>query len=127
MMIVLHQQTLFQPVCILIAILIKTIKSEDGTDNFQDFLNEYNISDNFTINNNNETLEELLDVSWYTTAIFTLLFVSLSAIAVLGNSLIIWIVIKNPKMHNVTNYFICNLAMADIVIGLFAIPFQVNI
>lgn len=29
-------------------------------------------------------------------------------------------------MQNVTNCFIANLALADIVIGLFAIPFQVN-
>ena len=29
-------------------------------------------------------------------------------------------------MHNVTNYFILNLALADIVIGLFATPFQVE-
>lgn len=29
-------------------------------------------------------------------------------------------------MQNVTNFFIANLALADIVIGLFAIPFQVK-
>ena len=83
---------------------------------------------------NNETFifnctenEQLLEVSWYTTSIFIILFGTLSVLAVLGNSLIVWVVIRNKRMHNVTNYFISNLAMADIVIGLFAIPFQVII
>ncbi|XP_071545319.1 substance-K receptor-like isoform X2 [Panulirus ornatus] len=49
---------------------------------------------------------------------------SISLVAVLGNALVIWIVATSRKMHSVTNYFIANLALADIIIGLFAIPFQ---
>ncbi|XP_071545461.1 substance-K receptor-like [Panulirus ornatus] len=49
---------------------------------------------------------------------------SISLIAVVGNALVIWIVATSRKMHTVTNYFIANLALADIIIGLFAIPFQ---
>ena len=83
---------------------------------------------NFSFNQTNEILlEELSEVSWFITIIFIILFGSLSIIAVCGNSLIAFIIIKNKRMQNPTNYFICNLSVADIVIGLFAIPFQVDI
>ncbi|CAH0387210.1 unnamed protein product [Bemisia tabaci] len=49
---------------------------------------------------------------------------TISFVAVVGNSLVIWIVATSRRMQNVTNCFIANLALADIVIGLFAIPFQ---
>ncbi|CAF1225648.1 unnamed protein product [Rotaria magnacalcarata] len=41
-----------------------------------------------------------------------------------GNSSIIYIVIRNRRMHSVTNYFICNLALADCFVACFAVPFQ---
>ncbi|XP_047476218.1 substance-K receptor-like [Penaeus chinensis] len=49
---------------------------------------------------------------------------SISLVAVVGNALVMWVVATSKKMHTVTNYFIANLALADIIIGLFAIPFQ---
>lgn len=50
---------------------------------------------------------------------------SISIIAVIGNSLVIWIVATTRQMQTVTNLFIANLALADVIIGMFAIPFQV--
>lgn len=50
----------------------------------------------------------------------------ISLLAVVGNASIIYIVIRNRHMHSVTNYFICNLALADCLVACFAIPFQVN-
>jgi len=41
---------------------------------------------------------------------------------VVGNSLIVWIVLCNPRMRNVTNYFIVNLAVADILVCVFCLP-----
>ncbi|CAM4756247.1 unnamed protein product [Rotaria magnacalcarata] len=41
-----------------------------------------------------------------------------------GNSSIIYIVIRNRRMHSVTNYFTCNLALADCFVACFAVPFQ---
>jgi len=49
----------------------------------------------------------------------------ISFLAVVGNSCIIYIVLRNRRMHSVTNYFICNLALADCLVACFAIPFQV--
>ena len=50
----------------------------------------------------------------------------ISFLSVLGNSSIIYIVIRNRRMHSVTNYFICNLALADCLVACFAVPFQVS-
>ncbi len=58
--------------------------------------------------------------------LLSIFYGTISAVAVLGNSLVIWIVATSRGMQNVTNYYIANLALADIVIGLFAIPFQVQ-
>ena len=51
----------------------------------------------------------------------------ISLLSLIGNSSIIYIVIRNRRMHSVTNYFICNLALADCLVACFAVPFQVNI
>jgi leucokinin receptor len=56
--------------------------------------------------------------------LLSILYGSISLIAVIGNALVIWIVVTTRQMHTVTNFFIGNLAMADVVIGLFSIPFQ---
>jgi hypothetical protein len=50
----------------------------------------------------------------------------ISLLSVVGNSSIIYIVIRNRRMHSVTNYFICNLALADCLVACFAVPFQVS-
>jgi leucokinin receptor len=56
--------------------------------------------------------------------LFSFLYGSISLIAVIGNSLVIWIVLTTRQMRTVTNFYIGNLALADVIIGLFAIPFQ---
>ena len=61
----------------------------------------------------------------YILAFLSFLYGTISFVAVFGNSLIIYTVIINKKLQSVTNYFICNLAVADLIIGLFVAPFQV--
>lgn len=58
--------------------------------------------------------------------LLSVLYGSISVVAVVGNFMVIWIVASSKTMQNVTNCFICNLALADIVIGFFAIPFEVS-
>jgi hypothetical protein len=74
----------------------------------------------------NETYESLYEVPTGVTALLSVFYGSISVMAVVGNSLVMWIVATSRRMQNVTNCFIANLALADIVIGLFAIPFQVR-
>lgn len=66
----------------------------------------------------------IYEVEWHILIILSILYGIISILAVFGNGLIIGVVIRSRHMHNVTNYFICNLALADIVIGIFAVPFQ---
>ena len=41
--------------------------------------------------------------------------------------MVILIVLTSRRMQTVTNFFIANLALADVVIGLFSIPFQFQV
>lgn len=42
----------------------------------------------------------------------------------IGNSAVLWFVVRSHRLRTVTNIFIANLAIADILIGALAIPFQ---
>jgi hypothetical protein len=83
---------------------------------------------NFTLNfsNHSNDFSNSYEVKWYIKTLLSLIYGLISVLSVFGNGLIIWAVRRNKRMHNVTNYFISNLAMADVVIGLFATPFQVK-
>lgn len=54
---------------------------------------------------------------------FSLLYAVIFTLGFFGNLLVSLVVIRNPAMHTVTNFFILNLAMSDIVMCLFAVPF----
>ncbi|KAK9498686.1 hypothetical protein O3M35_003265 [Rhynocoris fuscipes] len=83
------------------------------------------------MNLSNETWPEDEEEALYDPPLSLVVFLSLcygsiSIAAVVGNGLVIWVIITSRRMRNVTNYYIANLALADIVIGLFAIPFEVS-
>ncbi|CAH1791431.1 unnamed protein product [Owenia fusiformis] len=54
------------------------------------------------------------------------LYVAVIVLGVLGNSIVVIIVIRNPQMRNVTNIFITNLAISDIALCIFNLPFQLH-
>lgn len=56
--------------------------------------------------------------------ILAILYGSISLIAIIGNGLVILVIARDKRMQTVTNIFIANLAIADVIIGLFATPFQ---
>ena len=43
-------------------------------------------------------------------------------IGIIGNWMVVYVVVRAKKMHNVTNYFLINLAIADIMYLVTAIP-----
>ena len=45
-------------------------------------------------------------------------------LAVCGNSIVIWIVLAHRRMRTPTNYFLVNLAYADVLNAIFNIPFN---
>lgn len=86
-----------------------------------------NFETNFTYFNDTEIDIFEINENIYVVLFLSILYGSISIISVFGNALIIIVVLKNKRMKSVTNYFITNLALADIVIGLFAAPFQASI
>ncbi|XP_046960478.1 RYamide receptor-like [Vanessa cardui] len=75
-------------------------------------------------NATNDTYDKLYDVPTGLIVLLSCLYGSISVLAVVGNFLVMWIVGTSRRMQSVTNCYIANLALADIVIGLFAVPFQ---
>lgn len=54
--------------------------------------------------------------------IYTIAYLVVFVLSVVGNSLVVAVVWRNPQMHSVTNYFIVNLAIADILVSVFCLP-----
>ncbi|XP_019639524.1 PREDICTED: neuropeptide FF receptor 2-like [Branchiostoma belcheri] len=42
---------------------------------------------------------------------------------VVGNAVVCWVIASTPRLHTATNYFILNLAVADLLVAVFCIPF----
>lgn len=85
----------------------------------------------------NDTLQQLLhdqpdndqlyQVPALLVVVLSVLYGSISVIAVAGNGLVIWAIVTSKRMRSVTNHYLANLAFADIVIALFAVPFEVSV
>jgi leucokinin receptor len=56
--------------------------------------------------------------------ILSVFYAFIILVALFGNILVIYVVIVSPRMRTVTNFYIANLAFADVSIAMFAIPFQ---
>ncbi|XP_063884298.1 RYamide receptor-like isoform X2 [Scylla paramamosain] len=52
------------------------------------------------------------------------LYITILIVAVLGNSVVVYIVCSSEKMRTVTNYFIANLAIGDLCMAIFCVPFS---
>ncbi|TKS84632.1 Adenosine receptor A2a [Collichthys lucidus] len=53
--------------------------------------------------------------------------VVIACLAVAGNILVCWAVCLNSNLQSITNFFVVSLAVADIAVGLLAIPFAITI
>lgn len=56
------------------------------------------------------------------TLLLIVAYVIILIIGVVGNSLVVCVVLKSPRMRTVTNLFILNLAIADLLVVLFCLP-----
>lgn len=87
-----------------------------------------NSTANFAAGNDTATAEDydFYQVPPLLVVVLSVLYGSISVIAVAGNGLVIWAILTSKRMRSVTNHFLANLAFADILIALFAIPFEVS-
>lgn len=87
-----------------------------------------NVSESSVIHqptNSSEPLE-LYQVPPYLVILLSIFYGSISVLATAGNGLVMWVIIGSRRMRNVTNYYIANLALADFLLAVFAIPFEVS-
>ncbi|CAF3881094.1 unnamed protein product [Rotaria sp. Silwood1] len=94
----------------------------DNNNNNNLFLSKSNIEKNVTLTAADITKN--LIPEQYQIILLSLAYGIISILALIGNSSIIYIVLSNRRMHTVTNYFICNLSLADCLVACFAVPFQ---
>jgi len=56
-------------------------------------------------------------------ALFCVIYTSIFVLGVFGNVLVCYVVGRNKAMQTVTNFFITNLALSDILLCVLAVPF----
>ncbi|XP_041667759.1 adenosine A2a receptor b [Cheilinus undulatus] len=59
--------------------------------------------------------------------VYIVLELVIALLAVTGNVLVCWAVFLNSNLQSITNFFVVSLAVADIAVGLLAIPFAITI
>ncbi|CAB3364245.1 Hypothetical predicted protein [Cloeon dipterum] len=56
------------------------------------------------------------------TALYCVAYLAVFAVGLVGNCFVVAVVMRSPRMRTVTNYFIVNLALADILVIVFCLP-----
>lgn len=64
-----------------------------------------------------------LSSTYFQTSVY-IMYISIFVVALFGNGIVCYIVQSSPRMRTVTNYFIANLAVGDIFMSLFCVPFS---
>ncbi|XP_017758550.1 PREDICTED: tachykinin-like peptides receptor 86C [Eufriesea mexicana] len=62
--------------------------------------------------------ERPFDLPWWQKLFWSLIFAAMLLVATGGNVIVIWIVLAHRRMRTVTNYFLVNLSMADLMMSL---------
>ncbi|XP_033963070.1 pyroglutamylated RF-amide peptide receptor [Pseudochaenichthys georgianus] len=79
----------------------------------QEFINTYNI----------QPLVYIPELPYSAKTIFVIMYMLIFLLALAGNSLVIYIVLKKRAIQTATDIFICSLAVSDLLITFFCIPF----
>lgn len=67
--------------------------------------------------------DKLDDTTYFQTTVY-MLYILIFVIALFGNGVVCYIVLSTTRMKTVTNYFIVNLAVGDVLMSLFCVPFS---
>ncbi|KAI8521292.1 G-protein coupled receptor [Branchiostoma belcheri] len=83
-----------------------------------------NTTDNSTISDYDGLLSLKYKIGVPMIVFCGLCYVVISLMCILFNGLLCWLIIfKTPEAHKSTDYFILNLAISDLLVGIFCIPF----
>ncbi|KAG8185434.1 hypothetical protein JTE90_022365 [Oedothorax gibbosus] len=95
---------------------------------FQDFMNESGLNTSPTFNySEGSDYDYQTDSEWYrhsfsVTVLLCVAYFVVFALGIFGNSFVVSVVLRSPRMRTVTNFFIVNLAVADILVLIFCLP-----
>ncbi|KAK6293872.1 hypothetical protein J4Q44_G00361980 [Coregonus suidteri] len=79
----------------------------------QEFIESYNI----------QPLVYVPELPFGAKTTFVIMYATIFSLALVGNSLVVYIVVLKRAMQTATNIFICSLAVSDLLITFFCIPF----
>lgn len=79
----------------------------------QEFINTYNI----------QPLVYVPELPYSAKTVFFITYMVIFLMALAGNSLVIYIIVKKRALQTATDIFICSLAVSDLLITFFCIPF----
>lgn len=82
----------------------------------------YNASEESVIPRNNVTYVGFYLHQTSTAAIFIVSYLLIFLVCMVGNGVVCFIVLKSKNMRTVTNLFILNLAVSDLLVGIFCMP-----
>ncbi|XP_029439780.1 neuropeptide Y receptor type 2 [Rhinatrema bivittatum] len=105
--------------------MIKAESEENRTEGIKTELNTRLYLPGLTTPYNEGSKPELIDFTKLVGVQIILIFAycSIIILGVIGNSLVIHVVIKFKTMRTVTNFFIANLAVADLMVNTLCLPF----
>ena len=86
-----------------------------------------NFADNDTLNYETCNAAHDNESAWFSTefqATVHFMYITILLIAIFGNGIVCFIVCTSSRMQTVTNYFIANLALSDMLMAFFCIPFS---
>ncbi|XP_031618626.1 neuropeptide SIFamide receptor-like [Contarinia nasturtii] len=117
----INMQRVFNP--LIEAATLRLSDSQIGNFNvaIEDLNETSQSSDNGSYVTNRE-FELLYRHSVTLTAVYCVAYVIVFIVGLIGNSFVIAVVLRSPRMRTVTNYFIVNLAVADILVIVFCLP-----
>lgn len=82
----------------------------------------YNSSEESVLPRNNVTYVGFYLHQPSTAAIFIVSYLLIFLVCMVGNGVVCFIVLKSKNMRTVTNLFILNLAVSDLLVGIFCMP-----
>lgn len=85
---------------------------------FENLSSNFNFSFNTSVNFNH-TQQSWIQIASQIIPLYSVIFL----LAVIGNSLVILTLVQNKRMRTITNLFLLNLAVSDLFLGVFCMPF----
>jgi len=75
-----------------------------------------------TTSRNNSKPWPTLKQPIYAVVLLSAAYLLVAIVGVVSNGMVVMVIIRNVRMRTVTNYFLSNLAMADILVCIFVLP-----